>query len=284
MDPEDRDIRQRRIDARLRARISKALGGNTKELVRLLNWEPHLFGHTAELIEWHRAHGALSDQAAQEFAIWVAVGEMRNLAEDIIRVEGIKNPTLRKSFCMAIRVLMDSGLLAIGGYDYPLWTQPQVERMNAIKQELAPRLIVALWDASDETLRRLRRCRFPKCKRPWFVDDAKRRPRSHCKASHRVRTAEACAPLKEQILEVLKTTRGGWITRSDLEGRVKPDDTYFFATALEALAHDKAIDMKMIRLDSPRRHADKPARSTSRPRVHPVEEFVSLEVTQYRLA
>jgi hypothetical protein len=39
----DHDTRQRSIDARLQARVTKALGGDARELCRWLNWQPRAF-------------------------------------------------------------------------------------------------------------------------------------------------------------------------------------------------------------------------------------------------
>ena len=76
------------VDARLRARVSEALGGGAREICRWLNWQPHTFGHSSELIERHRQHGTLPDDVALDFVRWVAVGTMRNLAEAILGTRG----------------------------------------------------------------------------------------------------------------------------------------------------------------------------------------------------
>jgi len=256
--------------------VAKARSGDAKELCRWMNWQPRAFAHTSELTERHRQNGTLPDDAARDFAIWVAVGCMRNLAVEIIGEYGEKSLALRRHLCTALEVLLGSGPIHLAGYDDSLWSEAQLQKMRAVMRELALRLLLALWDASPQTLRRLRRCRYPNCRAPWFIDESTRRPCHYCKRSHRVRTAEDCAPLRKAVLEVLKRgQQNRWITDEKLEQLVGPSDPYLFSTAMQGLVAEGKVKFREVR---------PPPEKSRKVNTGPVDPLVALEVTQYRLA
>ena len=262
------------VDARLRQRVMLALR-EAKDVIRWLNWKPRAFRSPGELVQRHRREGQLTDDAAHDFAVWVAVNEMRNLAEKVTAAYGRKHAALRVQFCEAIAILFDTGPVDINVSGVSLWTAPQLRRIHELRRSVAPVLMVGLWDLPVESLRRLRCCGFPYCRREWFLDTSTRRPALYCQDSHRVRTAEACAPLRKRIVEVIGRARG-WVTRDVLEAGVRPDDPYFFATALQRLIIEGKIRFRTTR---PQHHAGR-----SREPESAAPWLPPIFVTEYRLA
>lgn len=242
------DSRQRRIRAVVGRRVTRALEGDTTELLRFLNFHSPRYDRS-ELIERHRAHGSLSDKAAEEWASWQSVAAMRDLARGIVAAKGDKRSLeLRRTFCDSLGWLLDSGPTVLAEYPVVLWTAEQNRRIHEVTRILAPRLLVALWEANSDTQQRLRECRYPECRRPWFVDPSRGRPKLYCRPAHSVRTSERAGPIRAAILKYLRRQRRGtWVSRQQIETAIGPVDVAIYvALALQALVAERHLQLRAV--------------------------------------
>jgi hypothetical protein len=239
----------RSIIAKVRERARQALRGNASELVRLLNFRAPTWGHSACLVEEHRSAGSLPDEWVDEWVIWLSVTAMREIAEALVAARGDKRSLgIRNTFCECLGRLLSSRSVFLGGYPVMLWSQDQRERIAEQSRLLAPRLLVALWDADPRTLRRLRQCRYPECPRPWFADSSRGRPRRYCCQSHRTRTSERLSPAKKTVLRLIP--KGRWVSLHVLEVTAGAVPHPYLSMALTALCSEGRLKRRSVAADS----------------------------------
>lgn len=119
------------------------------------------------------------DTPAAECGISWALGVLEQLAENLIRLKGLRETRrAREMFCDQMDLVLGGGHHGFGGARESFSTEDEAVFVKA-KRSLRSAL-VALWEAPSSWLARLRRCANPGCAAPFFLDRSAKQGARYC--------------------------------------------------------------------------------------------------------